>query len=247
MQFDDHSIAALFPLLNPGELDDLADDIRRQGLLEPIWLFEGKILDGRNRYRACTIAGVEVRSKTFNGTFDEAIDFSLSLNEKRRHLTASQRAMVALEVEKLRAERAKERRREALEARRDPETGKSTSTSPKVGVTGQATEPASPRPRQEAAREAAAIMKVSHSYVSDAKAVAAKAPELVESVKSGTMTLPEAKKLAALPVVERRAALDKLDAGEVQDVRQAVASVQREKLAITVATSPYSALSLPPR
>jgi hypothetical protein len=56
-----HELATVFPLLEGGEYTALIDDIRRHGLLEPITLFEGKILDGRNRYRACLAAGVEPR------------------------------------------------------------------------------------------------------------------------------------------------------------------------------------------
>jgi ParB-like chromosome segregation protein Spo0J len=54
-----HSIADVFPLLEQGEFDALVADIQQYGLREPVVLFEGKILDGRNRYRASLQAGVE--------------------------------------------------------------------------------------------------------------------------------------------------------------------------------------------
>ena len=90
-----HSIADLFPLMAAVELDELAADIREHGLREPIWLHpDGSILDGRNRFRACEIAGVAARFQTWDGEGAVAA-FVVSLNLKRRHLTTSQRAMVA--------------------------------------------------------------------------------------------------------------------------------------------------------
>ena len=54
-----HPFAALFPELPPEELSQLVRDIKERGQLEPIILYKGLILDGRNRYRACQIAGVK--------------------------------------------------------------------------------------------------------------------------------------------------------------------------------------------
>jgi hypothetical protein len=48
---DSHAIAGIFPLLVGAELQSLADDIREHGLHEPIWRFEGTVLDGRRGFR----------------------------------------------------------------------------------------------------------------------------------------------------------------------------------------------------
>jgi ParB-like chromosome segregation protein Spo0J len=61
-----HPFAALFPELPREELTELARDIKERGELEPIILYKGVILDGRNRYRACQIAGVKPRIKEFD-------------------------------------------------------------------------------------------------------------------------------------------------------------------------------------
>jgi ParB-like chromosome segregation protein Spo0J len=61
-----HPLAALFPELPPEELAELARDVKERGQLEPIILHKGLILDGRNRYRACQIAGVKPQTEEFN-------------------------------------------------------------------------------------------------------------------------------------------------------------------------------------
>ncbi len=90
-----HPAAEMFPLLEGAELEALVEDIRANGLREPIKLNrEGVGLDGRNRLRACGLAGVEPRYETWTGPGSE-IEYILSVNMRRRHMNESQRALVA--------------------------------------------------------------------------------------------------------------------------------------------------------
>lgn len=91
-----HPLAELFPMLPERELHELADDIVTFGQREPIWLLDGMILDGRNRYAACLFAKVDPVFEQYAG--DDPLNFVLSLNLHRRHLTDSQRALVAAQI-----------------------------------------------------------------------------------------------------------------------------------------------------
>ncbi len=60
-------------------------------------LHEGLILDGRNRFRACLLAGVEPHFEPNTGK--NPLGFAVALNLSRGHLSESQRAMVAAKLE----------------------------------------------------------------------------------------------------------------------------------------------------
>jgi ParB-like chromosome segregation protein Spo0J len=90
---DLHPYCELFPAMPADDLAKLAEDIRANGLREPVVTFEGKILDGRNRFNAATLAEVAVEFKDYRGK--DALAYVISRNLHRRHLTESQRANVA--------------------------------------------------------------------------------------------------------------------------------------------------------
>lgn len=96
MNFEFHPLANIFPLIDGQAYQELMADVMRHGVREPVWLYEGQILDGRNRYRAAMAMGVECPTREYVG--DDATGFVISLNLHRRHLTESQRAMVGAKL-----------------------------------------------------------------------------------------------------------------------------------------------------
>ena len=97
-----HELALVFPPMTEPEFAAFKADIREHGQREPITLYEGKILDGLHRYRACQDLGLEPRVVRFEGNPRAAAQLVVGRNFHRRHLTTSQRAMVAAEMCKLR-------------------------------------------------------------------------------------------------------------------------------------------------
>jgi ParB-like chromosome segregation protein Spo0J len=97
-----HPLALAFPVYGGDDFEKLINDIRNYGLRQPITLFEGKVLDGRNRVEAMKKAGkATIPAVPFEGTFDEARAYVVSLNMVRRHLTTGQRAVIATELANL--------------------------------------------------------------------------------------------------------------------------------------------------
>jgi len=97
--YEVHKLAYIFPEIDEAALYALRDDIKAHGQREPIWLYEGKIIDGRHRYQACQMLGRDVLTRNYPG--DDPIGFVLSANLHRRHLNESQRAMVAAKLSNL--------------------------------------------------------------------------------------------------------------------------------------------------
>lgn len=87
-----HPFADKFPLLPEEDLQELTESIRAHGLRQPIVLDEsGRILDGRNRYRACQQAGIKPDYVTYTG--NDLAEYVIDCNTTRRHMSVGARAM----------------------------------------------------------------------------------------------------------------------------------------------------------
>lgn len=109
-QYEFHEAANIFPL-DEEHLDDLANDIRRNGQQVAIELFDGVILDGRRRYLACKQANILPRFIEVDVV--DPIAYVLSLNLHRRHLSPTQLSMVGARAMGVYEKQAKERQKEA--------------------------------------------------------------------------------------------------------------------------------------
>jgi ParB-like chromosome segregation protein Spo0J len=80
-------------MIDEANFANLKADIEKNGILEPILIFEGRILDGRNRYRAGKQVGrlTPAKFKMFEGSYSEAEAYVFSTNFLRRQMTAAQK------------------------------------------------------------------------------------------------------------------------------------------------------------
>jgi hypothetical protein len=184
-----HPACLAFPLLPEPELKALAEDIKLRGLLNPIVMFQGKVLDGRNRLAACEIAEVEPRFVEWEGD-SSPTEWVIATNLFRRQLTASQRAVVALDLLPVLDREAKERQR--LSQGRGKKGGKVLPTNSSKG---------------KASQIAARLTKTNRQYVQTLKKIQRTAPELIEKVRVGELTVPDAKAQAGLSRAEREQVL----------------------------------------
>lgn len=203
MKLKIHAVAEMFPPMSPDEFSALKEDIKANGQREGIWTYKGEVIDGRNRLKACEELGIEPKTREWDGV-GSMVAFVVSQNLKRRHLTSSQKAAIAADIEPMLAKEAKERQRAAggnrvekvdasKPASRTPAPSKQQpSKSSQAAVSVQEKVP-EPGPAPQARDEAAKLTGTNSKYVSDAKAVKEKAPDLFDKVKSGEITLPQAK------------------------------------------------------
>lgn len=169
-----HEYANLFPMLPDAELQELANDIKAHGLQVPVTTYQGKILDGRNRWRACEIAGVEPTTAEYTG--DDPLAFVVSGNLHRRHLSESQRGMVAARIADL----------------------------PHGGAIYSEKNESSIELSSKTQREAAAMLNVGRETVKRARAVVTKGTaELAAAVDAGDITVSAAAEIAKLPAARQ--------------------------------------------
>ena len=173
-----HPIADIFPMMSKVEYQELKEDIQKNGLIETIWTYQDKIIDGRNRFNACMELGVKPRFKKWtqiNGT--SLIDFVIALNLKRWHLTASQKAMPAVDALPFFEKEAKKRKTATLKR-------------------GKKVPDRALMPQRENGRSRDKVSKVfgvSGRYVQYGKALQETMPDVADQIRKGNLTITQGK------------------------------------------------------
>lgn len=184
--FEVHEAANMFPLIQGAAFESFVNDIATNGQMEPAVIDQqGRLLDGRNRARACEHLGITVKVRTYDGA--DPVAFVVSHNLHRRHLTDSQRAMIAGRL----ATRATGHRDRATDG------------------SGGSYEP--PAPKRS---DAASLLNVSVSAVQKAKIVLRNGTDaLAALVADGHSPVTTAARVADLSADEQDAYAEKVRAG----------------------------------
>lgn len=179
MTLEFHRYANLFPMMTDGEMDALRASMRENGYRNefPIVTYEGQILDGRNRYTAALAEGIEPVFTEHNG--NHVLQFVIDANKNRRHLTSWQLAFVALEVEKILAENARERQGRRNDLCNNSQNFVETFPQSDAG---------------RSSEQAAAIVGTNAHYVTDAKKIVNTDPKLGDECRKGKVSYKDAKK-----------------------------------------------------
>jgi hypothetical protein len=195
MSYEYHAVANIFPMMGEPEFSGLKADIAKNGLKLPIWLHEGKIVDGRNRYKACLEVGGNVeRFQEWDGV-GSLVEFAASLNLQRRNLSQSQKAIAAQACLPLLEAEAKARQKLAGESTHSNQY-KNVQLVPELAQAAVTRENPTMLPKNniKSAKEAGRIMGVGKTLVVAAKAIAKASPEMAEAIKNGDITVSTAEK-----------------------------------------------------
>lgn len=209
-----HELAGIFPMIEDADFPAFMRDIAEHGLTDEIVLLNGRILDGRNRYKALKHLGWEKQTHYYvqfedllkaKGLNQTPFAFVMSKNEKRRHLTESQRAMAAARAATMR----QGERTDIKPLPIDPE--------PSANV------------RKVSQGEAAELFKVSERLVSAANRVIVDGvAELRELVDRGKVAVSVAEQIARLAPEAQEKAMTENRPDQLKNV---VKKVQREERA----------------
>jgi hypothetical protein len=195
--YEFHPIADIFPMMSRREFDELVADIDAHGQQVPIWTFNGSVIDGRNRYKACLKLNLAPMMIEWEGEESELVPFIVSLNLKRRHLKAGQRSMVAAKLANI---------NNGGDRRSDGFQSANLQTEPPVSQT-----------------KAADLLSVSTRTVADAKTVQEKgSPELIEAVERGEAAVSAAAEVAKTYADEPEKQKEIVEAGRVTEAAKEI-------------------------
>lgn len=181
----------IFPEAGAEDFSRLLADMEKNGFdaAMPVTLYQGAILDGWNRYRAASKLGLTTPTNVFDGDDVAAINYTLRTN-KRRNLTSSQWAAVAVEADELFA---------AISA------AQPVNQYTYKEVSAQLIAPA--KDERSTAHKVAEVFNTNRTYINEAAKLKESSPDAFEMVKAGSVSIPLAAQFAELPQETQQEAL----------------------------------------
>jgi len=186
-----HEYASYYPMMDEQEFKILCDDIKDNGYRQdnPIIIFEGAILDGRNRYNACNLINVLPMFMQFTGTDEEAFQYAKSSNLTRKHWTKDVLSTIGAELLPVEKARAKA----AMSAGGGDHGNQYTK---KVAGCPNTDTPPEKKKAKRSSAEAGKKVGVSKGMIERAAKLLGKHKDLFEQVKNGKLKLAKAERTA---------------------------------------------------
>ena len=94
MELAQHPLAKRYRLFSDGEMVRLRESVARLGVIEPVTLLDGLVLDGWHRLQVSHELGVECPSIEYSGKEEDIGAWLAAKNEARRHCSDMQFAMM---------------------------------------------------------------------------------------------------------------------------------------------------------
>ncbi len=195
--------------LTANESAALERSLLAEGCRDALVLWGEVLIDGHNRYEICTRHGIEFRTvqNTTFSSLDDVMLWMIDNHLARRSVSDYQRGVMAL------------RKKDIVTARAAQRAGEPEPAAPAAAA---AAEPPPWNTREDVAKAA----RVSSNTISQIERIQkAATPQLVEAVRSGTISINAAANVASLPPSEQVAAV----AGGRKELQLAARQVREQK------------------
>jgi N6-adenosine-specific RNA methylase IME4 len=217
-------LKALIPPLTSEEFAQLEANVCQEGIREPIITWQGTIVDGHNRYELAQMYDLPFKVKELQfSTMEDCKEWMIRNQFGRRNLSNYQRSVLALELESVFREKAKENYMQ------------------NVGRPSKSEQISAPIKSIETRQELAKVANVSHDTIAKVKVIEAKAPEEVKAkLSTGEVSINQA--YQDIKKEEKKAERDK----KIEEVKQKIESenlVQPNKKYHVIAIDPPWAYS----
>jgi len=198
--------------LTPVEYAALERSLQAEGCRDALVLWRDVLIDGHNRYEICQKHGIPYRTVHNNNfaTLEDVMLWVIDNNLARRSVSDFQRGMLALRKKEIVAARAAQRAAEAPPEQAPEDAGADDAGNP-------------PWSTREDVAKAARVSANTLSQIERIRKTAA--PELVDAVRSGTISVSAAATVASLPAEAQVAAV----AGGKKELQQAARQVREQK------------------
>lgn len=219
--YRNHPITEAFPALSDADYETLKNDIKENGLLEPIWLDpKNRVIDGRHRLRACRELKIEPEFQETEYAEADVPGVVVGLNLRRRHLNETQRAWVAAKLVPF-FEQASKKRAGKGKAASEAETPENSDSSANVR---EKSIPA----KGKSSVKAAKVVGVGSRSVEDAKRVMDNGcEELHTALQAGEVKVSDAAKVAKETKTVQKRLLKMVASGKAKHLRQALKQMKQ--------------------